>query len=126
MPAPHDEVDIYRPFIAQDGLEYGGLAAFILGQPLDTWRNQRIQEHRKAGRSEASIREWIKGYDGDDPRTTPELEIAEKVRRQVAANFAVHPLGLPDLADRKTRARRAWWGVSDFDDVCSLCPPAIF
>ena len=73
MPALNEE-DLYHPFIAEDGLEYEDFAAFLCGQPQDTWRNQRIQDHRKAGRSEAALQQWIKGYDGDDPRTTGELE----------------------------------------------------
>lgn len=86
--------DPLKPFIAEDGLEYDDLAAYICGQPQDTWRNQRIQRHRQAGRSEEAIREWIKGYDGDDPRTTGELKASDRAARQVHANFSVCPHGL--------------------------------
>jgi hypothetical protein len=82
------------PFIAKDGLEYEDLAAYILGRPTDCWRNRRIQEYRQAGRSEEALRQWIKGYDGDDPRTTSQLTSAERAYKQVDANFAVCPHGL--------------------------------
>ena len=125
MPALNEET-LYRPFIAEDGLEYDDFAAFLCGQPQDTWRNQRIQEHRRAGRSEQALRQWIKGYDGDDPRTTGELTglevtrrafsaadaeyaFADRAVRQVRANFEVCPHGLglvPDgPADREAQSR---------------------
>jgi hypothetical protein len=87
MPTLNEE-DLYRPFIAEDGLEYEDFAAFLCGQPQDTWRNQRIQDHRKAGRSEAALQQWIKGYDGDDPRTTGELESVEIAIRAHRAGAA--------------------------------------
>lgn len=90
-----NEENLYRPFIAEDGLEYDDFAAFLCGQPQDTWRNSRIQEHRKAGRSEAALRQWIKGYDGDDPRTTAELTGGQ--RGEVVVN----------------RQKRGWWAVDD-------------
>jgi hypothetical protein len=93
MPALNEET-LYRPFIAEDGLEYDDFAAFLCGQPQDTWRNQRIQEHRKAGRSEQALRAWIKGYDGDDPRTTGELEAGARAVRHSKANFASRPFGI--------------------------------
>jgi hypothetical protein len=84
MPALNEE-SLYRPFIAEDDLEYEDFAAFLCGRPQDTWRNQRIQDHRKAGRSEAALQQWIKGYDGDDPRTTEELSGIEIAFRAHAA-----------------------------------------
>lgn len=63
----NDPLDPLKPFIAEDGLEYEDLAAYICGQPIDCWRNRTIQSFREGGRSEEAIREWIKGYDGDDP-----------------------------------------------------------
>lgn len=87
MPALNEE-DLYRPFIAEDGLEYEDFAAFLCGQPQDTWRNQRIQDHRRAGRCEAALQQWIKGYDGDDPRTTGELSAPEVFIKQTGALFA--------------------------------------
>ena len=78
-------IDPQAPFIAQDGLEYEDLAAKILDQPLDSWRNVEILTRRARGDSESSIRRWIKAYDGDD--YTP-------------GNSATH--------DRVTRAGLAW------------------
>jgi hypothetical protein len=84
----NEEIDIHAPFIAQDGLEYACFAKYLLGEPQDTWRNQRIQDHRKAGRSEAALQQWIKGYDGDDPRTTQELGVANRSIRHTRADAA--------------------------------------
>lgn len=61
-----NDFDPQAPFIAQDGLEYEDLAAKILGNPIDSWRNAEILTRRASGHDEASIRRWIKAYDGDD------------------------------------------------------------
>lgn len=68
--AQSQALDPEAPFIAQDGLEYEDLAAYILGKPATCWRNTAIQSFRANGRSEASIREWIKGFDGEDATPT--------------------------------------------------------
>jgi hypothetical protein len=103
MPALNEE-NLYRPFIAEDGLEYDDFAAFLCGQPQDTWRNRRIQEHRKNGRSESALRQWIKGYDGDDPRTTSELD-GLKSEERVGIKLTRH-----------TRADSAAYVVEPHDD----------
>ena len=61
-----NDFDPQAPFVAQDGLEYEDLAAKILGNPIDSWRNAEILTRRAQGHSEASIRRWIEAYDGDD------------------------------------------------------------
>ncbi len=60
MPALNEE-SLYRPFIAEDDLEYEDFAAFLCGRPQDTC------------------------YDGDDPRTTEELSGIEIAFRAHAA-----------------------------------------
>lgn len=87
--------DIHAPFIAEDGLEYQDFGDFLLGKPVACFRNDHIQKARKAGRSEESIRLWIKGYDGNDPTPSCRLDQEARVQRQVRANFAVHPFGGP-------------------------------
>lgn len=65
MTTPSHDFDPHAPFIAEDGLEYEDLAAKILDQPLDSWRNVEILTRRAQGRPEVAIRRWIKAYDGD-------------------------------------------------------------
>lgn len=81
-----DGFDPEKPFIASDGLEYGCFADKILGRPLQSWRNHRIQEERSHGASEAAIREWIRFYDGDDPRTSADLGDSERAKRHSRAD----------------------------------------
>lgn len=83
--------DPLKPFIAQDGLEYDDLAAYLLDQPQSTARNRYIQEARAIGRSEEIIREWIKSYDGEDPRTTAELPTHRREARKKDADFSIFP-----------------------------------
>lgn len=78
--------DPQAPFIAQDGLEYEDLAAYICGTPAHCARNNYIQAHRAAGRSEEAIRIWIAAYDGDDPTPSislPTREYYETVRSKL-------------------------------------------
>jgi hypothetical protein len=82
-----NEYDPHAAFIAKDGLEYQDLAAYLEGTPVECFRNRRIQEHRARGGSEAAIRLWIKGYDGDDPTPSHLIEASnERVKRIVRAN----------------------------------------
>lgn len=60
------------PYTGPDGLEYGDFADFLCQTPIKNWRNEHIIAHRAAGRSEEAIREWIKGWDGEDPTPNPE------------------------------------------------------
>jgi hypothetical protein len=113
MPALNEE-NLYRPFIAEDGLEYDDFAAFLCGQPQDTWRNRRIQEHRKNGRSESALRQWIKGYDGDDPRTTSELGELEVTHRSWSAAKAKDAFAERML--RRCNADSAAYVVEPHDD----------
>lgn len=78
--------DPEKPFIASDGLEYLCVADKILGEPIKSWRNLRIQEERSKGASEEAIREWIKFYDGDDPRTSVDLSSRERAERHASVN----------------------------------------
>lgn len=87
------DADLQAPFIAPDGLEYGCFADFLVQEPLQTWRNEQVQALRAAGRDEALIREWLKAYDGHDPRTSLELTIGEHDVRLSKANFAVRGKG---------------------------------
>ncbi len=95
--SPASEFDPHAAFIAEDGLEYQNLADYICARPVDCFRNNHIQNARKAGRSEESIRRWIKGYDGEDPTPSCQLEAQARAERQVRANFATHPWGSPGL-----------------------------
>lgn len=92
-PATASEFDPHAAFIAEDGLEYASLAEYICNRPVDCWRNRTIQTWRAGRRSEESIREWIKGYDGKDATPSHRLEAQARVERQVRANFVVDPLG---------------------------------
>jgi hypothetical protein len=83
--------DPLKPFIAQDGLEYDDLAACLLNQPQATARNRYIQEACAIGRSEKVIREWVKSYDGEDPRTTSELVAHRREARKKDADFSIYP-----------------------------------
>jgi hypothetical protein len=93
--SPASEFDPHASFIAEDGLEYENLAEYICGRPVDCWRNRTIQNWRQGGRSEAAVREWIKGYDGDDPTPSSKLDFAARADRQVRANFSVDSWGRP-------------------------------
>lgn len=73
------------PFIAQDGLEYEDLAAYILGKPVDCWRNRTIRDFRQKGHSEAAIRQWIKGFDGEDRTPSYRLDLARERTAEVDA-----------------------------------------
>lgn len=83
--------DPLKPFIAQDGLEYDDLAAYICDQPQDTWRNREIAEARAEGQPEETVRAWIKLYDGDDPCTTQELPAARADYKKRAAGHLACP-----------------------------------
>ncbi len=78
MPALNEE-SLYRPFIAEDDLEYEDFAAFLCGRPQDTWRNQRIQDHRKAGRSELSGIEIA--FRAHAAAAGPDFEITRRAQR---------------------------------------------
>lgn len=87
------EFDPYAAFIAEDGLEYANLAEYICARPVDCFRNNHIRKARSERRSEESIREWIKGYDGDDPTPSHQLDETARTDRHLRANFAVSPRG---------------------------------
>jgi hypothetical protein len=108
------QVDVEAPFIAQDGLEYDDLAAFILGQPHDNWRNRTIQDFRRCGRSEAAIREWIAGYDGDDP--TPTITRERQAREAQTSEEGVRITAA--LSRRYTPAYSRAYKVERHDDFC--------
>lgn len=87
--------DPHAAFIAEDGLEYANLADYICARPVDCFRNNHIRKAREQKRSEESIREWIKGYDGEDPTPSHQLNQNQAIERHVRANFAVNPWGGP-------------------------------
>lgn len=98
-----NDFDPQAPFVAQDGLEYEDLAAKILGNPIDSWRNAEILTRRASGHDEASIRRWIKAYDGDDYIPGECSSLSRQVRGAAAdSNF----LG----ALRQVRAKAATGG----------------
>ncbi len=100
-------------FIAQDGLDYEDLAAYLLGQPFPCNRNTYIQALRAKGRSEEAIREWIKGYDGCDP--TPSFVLERQAREAQTSTEAV------DLSARvQRRHSRALAATGEWADHLSL------
>lgn len=106
--------DPEAPFIASDGLEYEDLAAFICQQPYDNWRNNTIQGFRQAGRSEAAIREWIAGYDGDDGTPTIVLE-----RQQDEAETSAEALRISTkLTSRVALAYARAYFVEPHENFC--------
>ena len=82
------DFDPQAPLIGSDGLEYACFADKILGRPLGTWRNERVKDLRACSTPEEDVRRWIELYDGDDPRTTGEIDATRQARRQVRNAFA--------------------------------------
>lgn len=87
--SPSAVFDPHAAFIAEDGLEYANLADYICARPVGCFRNDNIRAARARGLSEESIRQWIKGYDGDDPTPSHQIGANEAVERHTRANFAV-------------------------------------
>jgi hypothetical protein len=115
MTHAHQEAfDVDAPFIAEDGLEYEDLAAYITQQPADCWRNRAIQEFRSAGRSEAAIREWIKGFDADD--TTPTIVLYRLANEANTSDEAVRISA--QISARSTPAYSRAFAVERHDDFC--------
>lgn len=54
-----------EPFIAEDGFEYADIAAFILQEPTDCWRNTHLNRQKAQGCTAAEIKAWSKAYGGD-------------------------------------------------------------
>ncbi len=65
-PGPVYDKDPQAPFVVQDGLEYEDLAAFLVNDPIDSWRNTEILSRRARKEPEEFIRRWIHAYDGAD------------------------------------------------------------
>lgn len=57
--------DRSQPFIAKDGYEYADLAAYLLQEPTDCWRNNHLDRLRAQGCSPDRIKAWSTGYGSD-------------------------------------------------------------
>lgn len=73
---PLSDFDPQKPFIGSDGLEYADVAAKILGEPIENWRNGNVCRIRAIYGPEAA-RRWVSKFDGGDPRPTVSLPLSE-------------------------------------------------
>ena len=93
--------DPFRPFVAEDGLEYEDLASYLCSKPVDCARNDVIEALRRHGRVKADGAEawggWVaaqyyyQNRDGDSYAATPSFD---NVRRPQL--WDRHAPGFPD------------------------------
>lgn len=98
-------VNPHEPFVAEDGLVYEDLAAFLTDQPDKSWRNEQVLKFRKAGTPEDHLRDWIKRYDGTQPPRTGAQEIADSHAARAARKADPRVIG----------ANRAAWAFAGLD-----------
>lgn len=53
MPSQEESFDPFRPFVAEDGLEYEDLASYLCSKPVDCARNDVIEALHRHGRVKA-------------------------------------------------------------------------
>ena len=60
-----------------DGLDYLDITHRLLGQPIQSWRNSRIQALRAEGASEEKVRAYIEWHDSGTTGTSPLVIIVD-------------------------------------------------
>lgn len=96
-PTPDGRFDPQAPLIGSDGLEYACFADRILNEPVDNYRNRRIQALIDAGTARKVIDEWVGFYDGSDSRFSGVLRAHSASRRVAYPRHAARAGAAGDL-----------------------------